>query len=73
MSAVFDPKGKTFKERLDAILQDAKDTHSLTIRVDNGRTVEWQHMHHVAHMFLYNSSRTSGALKIYSGSSPCLM
>lgn len=55
MSAAFEPKGKTFKERLDAFLRDAKDTHSLTVGVDNGRTVEWQHMHHVAHMFLYNS------------------
>lgn len=63
MSAAFDPKDKTFKERLDAFLQDAKDTHSLTVRVDNGRTVEWQHMHHIAHMFLYNSYMTTKPLK----------
>ena len=40
MSAAFDPKGKAFKERLDAFLKDAKDSYAQTVRVDNGRTVE---------------------------------
>ena len=63
MSAAFEPKGKTFKKRLDAFLKDAKDTYSLTVRIDNGRTVEWQHLHHVAHMFLYNSYKSTKPLK----------
>ena len=59
MSTAFDQKGKTFKERLDAFLRDAKDTYGLTVRVDSGRTVKWQHLHHVAHMFLYNTYMTT--------------
>jgi len=50
----FDPTGKNFLQRLEACLADAKTTYSISIRKDQGRTSEWQHKHHVAHMFLYN-------------------
>lgn len=63
MATAFNPTGKTFQERLSAFLSDAKTTHGLTIRVDNGRTAEWQHLHHVAHMFLYNAYKTTKPLK----------
>lgn len=63
MSAAFVPTGKTFKQRLDAFLSDAKDAHGVSIRIDNGRTVEWQQLHHVAHMFLYNAYKTTKPLK----------
>jgi hypothetical protein len=53
-ATAFSPAGKTFLQRLDACLADAKATHGVTIRKDSGRTAEWQHKHHVAHMFLYN-------------------
>ncbi|KPJ92170.1 MAG: hypothetical protein AMJ53_09905 [Gammaproteobacteria bacterium SG8_11] len=59
MATEFNPQGKTFKQRLDAFVKDAKDTHKVTVRVDNGRTAEWQHKHHVAHMFLYNSYKST--------------
>jgi len=51
----FNPKGKTFIQRLDAFLADVKKTYKLTISKDKGRTKEWQQKHHVAHMFLYNA------------------
>lgn len=63
MAAVFDPKGKTFMQRLDAFLKDVKDNYKLTIRVDNGRTAEWQQKHHVAHMFLYNAYKSTKPAK----------
>jgi hypothetical protein len=50
----FDPKGKTFLERVAAFQADALTTYSLTIRKDSGRTAAWQQKHHVAHMFAYN-------------------
>lgn len=59
MAEIFDPKGKTFKQKIDAFIQDVKDTHKITIRLDNGRTVEWQQKHHVAHMFLYNAYKST--------------
>lgn len=42
----------------------------VTARVDNGRTVEWQHLHHVAHMFLFNAykiqpAKKAGSLDVY--------
>lgn len=61
MATAFEPKGKTFTERLNAFLKEAKDTYGLAVRPDNGRTVEWQHLHHVAHMFLYNFYQTKPA------------
>ena len=51
---VFDPKGKSFKQRLDALLADATKNYSVTIKKDSGRTAEWQQKLHIAHMFLYN-------------------
>ncbi len=51
----FDPKGKTFTQRLTAFLAAAKKDYSLTITKDNGRTKEWQQKFHIFHMFLYNS------------------
>jgi len=59
MATEFDPKGKTFKQKLDAFIKDVKDTYKLTVRVDNGRTAEWQQKHHVAHMFLYNAYKST--------------
>lgn len=50
----FDPKGKTFNQRVDAFIGDAMKTYSLVIRKDSGRTAEWQQKLHIAHMFLYN-------------------
>lgn len=52
--ATFDPAGKTFLQRLDAMIADASATYKITIGKDSGRTAEWQHKHHVAHMFMYN-------------------
>ncbi len=59
----FDPKGKTFKQRLEAFLDDVKATHKITIGQDSGRTVVWQTTHHVAHMFLYNRYKSTKPLK----------
>jgi hypothetical protein len=51
----FDPNGKTFQQRLDAFLVDAKVTYKVTVRVSRtGTTPQWQQKHHVAHMFAYN-------------------
>lgn len=55
----FDPKGKTFKQRLKAFLDDVKANYGLTISQDKGRTKEWQQKHHVAHMFLYNAYKST--------------
>lgn len=37
----FAPKGKTFTQRVDACIDDAKKVHGVTIRQDAGRTAEW--------------------------------
>jgi hypothetical protein len=50
----FDPKGKTFLDRLKAFINDANKTYAIVIRKDSGRTAGWQQKHHVAHMFVYN-------------------
>jgi len=63
----FDPKGKTFKERLDAMIQDASKTHGVTIKKDSGRTAEWQQKLHVAHMFLYNKYENTTPAKTEAG------
>jgi hypothetical protein len=63
----FDPKGKTFKQRLDAMIQDASTTHGLTIRKDSGRTAEWQQKLHIAHMFLYNKYASTTPAKTEAG------
>jgi hypothetical protein len=54
----FDPTGKTFQQRLDAFLADAKSTHKVTVQVSRtGTTPQWQQKYHVAHMFVYNKYR----------------
>ena len=55
----FNPKGKVFKQRLQACLDDAKTTYKISIGQDSGRTVTWQTKHHVAHMFLYNQYKST--------------
>lgn len=59
----FNPKGKTFKQRLQAFLDDAKANYKVTIRQDSGRTAAWQTKHHVAHMFLYNRYKSTKPAK----------
>ena len=63
----FDPKGKTFKQRVDACLEDAKKVHGVTVRQDAGRTAEWQHRLHVCHMFLYNKYTSHQPAKVETG------
>jgi len=53
-NTAFDPRGKSFKARLDAFLVDAKDKYSVVLKKDSGRTEEWQQRLHICHMFLYN-------------------
>ena len=67
MADAFDPKGKTFKQRLDAFIADVKSVYSIIIRTDQGRTAEWQQKHHVAHMFLYNSYKSTKPAKTEPG------
>ncbi|VAW44952.1 hypothetical protein MNBD_GAMMA04-276 [hydrothermal vent metagenome] len=67
MAGIFDPKGKTFALRLKAFLDDVKATHNLSIGKDSGRTVDWQQKHHVAHMFLYNSYKSTKPAKVDAG------
>ncbi len=53
---VFNPTGKSFKERLSAFLADAKATHGVTIsRKAEFRKAEDAQKWHVAHMITYNS------------------
>jgi hypothetical protein len=53
---VFDPRGKNFKQRLDAFIADAKDTHGVTVGItSNARSAKQQQTMHVAHMLLYNA------------------
>lgn len=63
----FDPKGKTFLERVDALIADAKATHSLTIRKDSGRTAEWEQRLHLCHMFLYNKYQSTTPANVDKG------
>lgn len=63
---IFEPKGKTFKQRLAAFLKAVKNDHNITITQDSGRTVEWQVKHHVAHMFLYNRYKSTKPAKAHS-------
>jgi hypothetical protein len=58
-TSTFNPKGKTFKQRLKAFLDDAKATYKVSIGQDSGRTVAWQVKHHVAHMFLHNRYKST--------------
>ncbi len=63
----FDPKGKSFLERLKAFEEDALKTYTVTIRKDSGRTSQWQHKHHVAHMFLYNKYQSTTPANVDKG------
>jgi len=63
----FVPTGKTFDQRLKAFLSDATTNYGITISKDNGRTIAWQQKHHVAHMFLYNSYKSTKPAKVESG------
>jgi hypothetical protein len=65
--ASFNPKGKTFKQRVEACLDDARKVHGVTIRQDSGRTVEWQHRLHICHMFLYNKYQSTKPAKVDAG------
>lgn len=59
----FHPNGKTFQQRLDAFLADAKTTHSVTVGITRlGTTKEWQQKYHVAHMFVHNRFNTTPAV-----------
>lgn len=60
----FIPQGKTFKQRMEAFIADVKATYKITVRIDKGRTAEWQQKHHVAHMFLYNSYKSTKPAKV---------
>jgi hypothetical protein len=52
----FDPKGKPFKDRLAAMLKDAKDNFGVTVGItSNSRMPQQQQTMHLAHMFLYNA------------------
>ncbi len=63
----FDPIGKTFGQRLDAFLADAKTRYSLTIGKDSGRTAEWEQRLHICHMFLYNKYQSTTPANVDSG------
>ena len=65
--ATFDPKGKSFKMRLDAFLADAQANYSVVIRKDSGRTAEWQQRLHICHMFLYNKYNSTKPAKTDTG------
>lgn len=58
--AKFDPKGKTFAQRVAAFLADAKKTHGVTVRKNSStRSKDWQQKFHVAHMFIYNKYKST--------------
>ena len=63
----FDPKGKTFLDRLNAFLSDAAKIHGITIGKDSGRTSEWQQTYHIAHMFVYNKYASTTPAKTDKG------
>jgi hypothetical protein len=63
----FDPKGKTFLERLSAFIADAQTRYTLTIRKDSGRTAEWEQRLHVCHMFLYNKYQSTTPANVDKG------
>jgi hypothetical protein len=65
--ATFNPVGKTFPQRLDAFLADAKTSYGLTVRRESGRTAEWQQRLHICHMFLYNKYLTTKPAKTDTG------
>ena len=63
----FDPKGKTFLQRLDAFTADALATYTVTVRRDSGRTDVWEQRMHICHMFLYNKYQTTTPANVDKG------
>ena len=63
----YDPKGKTFLQRLAAFLADAKTTYSVDIKKDSGRSADWEQKHHIAHMFAYNKYKNNKPANVESG------
>jgi hypothetical protein len=64
----FDPKGKSFGDRVSAFQADALATHAVTVRVQSGgRTAAWQQKHHVAHMFAYNNYSSTTPANVDDG------
>lgn len=63
----FDPKGKTFLQRLAAFLAGAKTTYGVDVKKDSGRSAEWEQKHHIAHMFAYNKYKNSKPAHVEPG------
>lgn len=63
----FDPKGKSFAQKVDGFIEDVKADYSIVITKDAGRTAEWQQKHHVAHMFAYNKYQSTTPKKTATG------
>ena len=65
--AKFDPKGKTFTQRRDAMIKDALATYKVIVTITSGgRTAEKVQKWHIGHMFLhnaFNSRKPSAAAK----------
>jgi hypothetical protein len=55
----FTPTGKTFRQRLDAMIDDARKRYGIEVHTDPGRTPEWQQRMHICHMFLYNAYQST--------------
>jgi hypothetical protein len=66
-ATTFNPVGKTFSQRVDAFVADARASYGLTVRRDSGRTAEWQQRLHICHMFLYNKYLTTKPANTDSG------
>ena len=65
--ASFDPKGKSFTQRVDAFIADVKAKYGIIMTKDAGRTAEWQQKYHVAHMFVYNKYQSTTPAKTETG------
>jgi hypothetical protein len=62
----FLPQGKTFLQRVEAFVKDAKERFGVEITIPSsqgGRTAEWAQRAHVAHMIKYNSFAFPNGLK----------
>ena len=58
-AVTFDPKGKTFAQRMDGLKDHAKSALGVTVKPQSStRTAEWQQKYHVAHMFAYNGYKS---------------
>jgi hypothetical protein len=63
----FDPKNKSFLDRITAFQADALKQYAATVRKDAGRTALWQQKHHVAHMFVYNKYSAATPANVDAG------